>query len=82
MNVKNGRGQLESEAQFGDFVAQWECFSNGKHLNSGVFFRSIPGELTNGYECQIQNGYQGRRPHEADRLRHRRVLSPSGCAAR
>jgi hypothetical protein len=58
INVKNGRGQLESDAQFGDFVAQWECFSNGKHLNSGIFFRSIPGELTNGYECQIQNGYE------------------------
>lgn len=58
MNVKNGRGQLETEAQFGDFVAQLECFSNGKHLNSGMFFRSIPGELTNGYECQVQNGYK------------------------
>jgi len=58
LNVKNGRGQLETEAQFGDFVMQLECFSNGKHLNSGVFFRSIPGELTNGYECQIQNGYK------------------------
>lgn len=58
LNVKNGRGQLETEAQFGDFVLQLECFSNGKHLNSGVFFRSIPGQLTNGYECQIQNGYK------------------------
>jgi hypothetical protein len=25
------------------------------HLNSGVFFRQIPGEFTLGYECQIQN---------------------------
>jgi hypothetical protein len=67
LNVKNGRGQLESEAQFGDFVLQLECFSNGKALNSGVFFRSIPGELTNGYECQIQNGYKdGDRTKPAD----------------
>jgi hypothetical protein len=58
INVKNGRGQLESDAQFGDFVAQWECFSNGMHLNSGIFFRSIPGDVTMGYECQIQNGYK------------------------
>jgi len=58
LNVKNGRGQLETEAEFGDFVMQLECFSNGKHLNSGVFFRSVPGEFTNGYECQIQNGYK------------------------
>ncbi|HUY90624.1 MAG TPA: DUF1080 domain-containing protein [Pirellulales bacterium] len=58
LNVKNGPGQLESEAQFADFVLQLEIFSNGKQLNSGVFFRSIPGEFWNGYESQIQNGYK------------------------
>ncbi len=58
INVRNGRGLLESEARFGDFVLQAEVFSNGKHLNSGIFFRSIPGEFTNGYECQIQNGFK------------------------
>lgn len=58
INVKNGRGQLESEGQYGDFVLQFQVYSNGKHLNSGVFFRSIPGEFSNGYECQIQNGYK------------------------
>lgn len=58
LNVKNGPGQLESEAKFGDFVLQLEVFSNGKHLNSGIFFRSIPGEFSNGYESQIQNGYK------------------------
>jgi hypothetical protein len=58
ISVKDGRGSLESEAQFGDFVAQWECFSNAKELNSGIFFRCIPGETTNGYECQIHNGYK------------------------
>ncbi len=58
LNVKNGPGSLESEGQYGDFVLQLEVFSNGKHLNSGVFFRSIPGEFTNGYECQVQNGFK------------------------
>ena len=57
LNVKNGRGQLETEGEYGDFVLQLEVFSNGKHLNSGVFFRSIPGEMWNGYESQIQNGF-------------------------
>ena len=56
LNVKNGKGQLESTGQYADFVLQSEVFVNGKHLNSGIFFRSIPGEETNGYECQIQNG--------------------------
>jgi hypothetical protein len=58
LNVKDGRGQLETDGKYGDFIAQWEVFSNGKHLNSGVFFRCIPGETMNGYECQIQNGYK------------------------
>lgn len=58
VHVRDGRGQLESEAQFGDFALQIEVFSNGPQLNSGIFFRSIPGEFTNGYECQIQNGYK------------------------
>ncbi len=58
LNVKNGRGLLESEARFGDFVLQFEAFSNGKELNSGIFFRSIPGEFANGYESQIHNGYK------------------------
>lgn len=58
INVKDGRGSLESEATFGDFVLQWECISHAKELNSGIFFRCIPGEITNGYECQIHNGYK------------------------
>ncbi|HEX4131212.1 MAG TPA: DUF1080 domain-containing protein [Pirellulales bacterium] len=58
LNVKDGRGQLESEKEYGDFVLQLEVFSNGMHLNSGIFFRCIPGETMNGYECQIQNGYK------------------------
>ena len=56
LQVLNGRGQLESDTSHGDFVLQLECFVNGDALNSGVFFRCIPGEFTNGYECQIQNG--------------------------
>lgn len=58
LNVKNGDGQLESERKFGDFVLQLEVLSGGKHLNSGIFFRSIPGQFWQGYECQIQNGYK------------------------
>jgi hypothetical protein len=58
LNVKNGRGALESKDSYGDFVLQLECFSNGKHLNSGIFFRSIPGQFNNGYECQIRNEYK------------------------
>jgi len=58
LNVTNGNGQLESTGQYADFTLQLEIFSAGDHLNSGIFFRSIPGEFWNGYEAQIQNGYK------------------------
>jgi hypothetical protein len=55
LQILNGRGQLESKSQFGDFVFTVVCKTNAPGLNSGVFFRCIPGELMNGYESQIQN---------------------------
>ena len=58
LNVKNGNGQLEFQQPVADFVLQLEIFSGGKHLNSGIFFRNIPGEFWQGYESQIQNGYE------------------------
>lgn len=57
LNVKNGPGQLETELRYGDFVLQLEVFVNGEKRNSGVFFRSIPGDYSMGYESQIHNGY-------------------------
>jgi hypothetical protein len=65
INVRNGRGQLESERSYDDFVLQLDCISHGEQLNSGVFFRCLPGQEMMGYECQIHNGFEGndrRRP--------------------
>lgn len=58
LNVVNGKGQLESANQYGDFLLQFDCQTHAKLLNSGIFFRCIPGEQMNGYECQIQNGFK------------------------
>jgi hypothetical protein len=58
LNVKDGPGDLQTEKQFADFVLQVECISNGKHLNSGIFFRALPGQYQQGYEAQIHNGYK------------------------
>ncbi len=58
LNVKNGPGDLQTEGQWADFVLQLECISNGKHLNSGVFFRCIPGQYQNGYEAQVRNEFK------------------------
>jgi 3-keto-disaccharide hydrolase len=58
LNVKNGPGDLQTEEQFDDFILQLECISNGRHLNSGIFFRCLPGEYQQGYEAQIHNGFK------------------------
>lgn len=58
LRVVGGRGMVESKKLFADFILQLECRTGGPNMNSGVFFRCIPGELMNGYECQIHNGYQ------------------------
>lgn len=62
LNVKNGKGQLETEGHYANFVLQLECISHLERLNSGIFFRCIPGDEMMGYESQIQNGMQGDDP--------------------
>ncbi|HEY1190867.1 MAG TPA: DUF1080 domain-containing protein [Gemmata sp.] len=58
LSVKNGPGDLVTEKEFDNFVLQFECKTNGKALNSGIFFRCIPGQYQNGYEAQIQNAFK------------------------
>ena len=59
LNVKNGNGDLQTKRSFGDFILQLDVISHGDHLNSGVFFRAIPGEFWQGYESQIRNEWEG-----------------------
>ncbi len=57
INVKDGPGDLQTVGKFKDFILQLECKSNGKHLNSGIFFRCRDNEYQNGYEAQIRNQF-------------------------
>lgn len=59
LNVKNGSGDLQTTRTWADFVLQLDVFSNGDHLNSGIFFRAEPGRFWSGYESQIRNQWQG-----------------------
>lgn len=59
INVKDGGGDLQSEWQGDDFVLQLDAISHGKHLNSGIFYRALPGEYWQGYEVQIRNQWEG-----------------------
>jgi hypothetical protein len=58
LRVQDGRGQLETAGEFGDFVARLECRTNAPQLNSGLFFRCVPGGEMLGYESQIHNGFK------------------------
>lgn len=87
IHVTNGRGFLETETTAGNFVLQFEAITNGDKLNSGIFFRAMPGTEKNpshGYEFQIQNGFKdGNRTQPDDhgtgaifkRVSARRVVS-------
>lgn len=57
LSVKNGPGDLVTEKAFDNFVLQFDCKTLGDGLNSGVFFRCIPGQYQNGYEAQVQNAF-------------------------
>ncbi|MDR0332561.1 MAG: DUF1080 domain-containing protein [Dysgonamonadaceae bacterium] len=59
IRLTKGGGSLETVDAFADFILQLEYYTPvrpvGEGVNSGVFFRSIPGERMNGYEAQILN---------------------------
>ncbi len=59
LNVKDGNGDLQTEGQWADFILQLDVISNGTHLNSGIFFRCLPGQFWSGYESQIRNQWRG-----------------------
>ena len=59
LKIKNGPGEIQTEGAFGDFALQVEIFSNGDHLNSGIFYRANTGKFWEGYEQQIRNQWEG-----------------------
>ncbi len=87
LNIRNGPGDLQTVGQWDDFILQLDVITNGTHLNSGVFFRCLPGQKWSGYESQIRNQWEGDdRNQPVDygtggiyrRQRARRVVSTDG----
>ena len=67
LQITGGKGQIESKNQYADFSFSMQCKTKAEGLNSGVFFRCIPGDVMNGYESQIQNKFNnGDRADPAD----------------
>jgi len=61
IHVLDGPGFLETESVWDNFLLQAEIRTGGAKLNSGIFFRAMPGTEdapSNGYEMQIHNGFR------------------------
>ena len=59
INIIDGHGQIETAGTYKDFTLQLDIYSNGEHLNSGVFFRGPVGVFWKGYESQVRNQWEG-----------------------
>ena len=66
IRIKNGNGQIETDGLYKNFVLQLDIFSNGDHLNSGVFFRGPKGVFWKGYESQVRNEWKDERTNPVD----------------
>ena len=87
IQVTGGRGFLETEKPYADFIFQADAITHGDELNSGYFFRTIQGTEQapdNGYEVQIHNGMEEGDPNRPNnfgtgaifrRVKARRVIS-------
>ncbi len=59
INILHGNGQIETKETYKDFALQLSIISNGKQLNSGVFYRGPVGVFWKGYESQVRNHWAG-----------------------
>ncbi len=58
LHVRGGKTQLETKQSYGDFFLLAQYKIDDPEMNSGIFFRCIPGAEMMGYECQINNGFK------------------------
>jgi hypothetical protein len=64
--IEGGRGHLELLQPHANVVIQATALTRSENTNSGIFFRCIPGEDMNGYECQIHHGFKDDRRRAVD----------------
>jgi len=89
ISIKGGKGHIELLQNLGNFALQATVLVESSEVNTGVFFRCIPGEQMNGYECQVHHGFinDRRAPKDAGmgaifrRQNARAVLSDAGQPA-
>jgi hypothetical protein len=84
--IEGGRGHMELLQPHANVIIQAAALTLSENTNSGIFFRCIPGEDMNGYECQIHHGFKEDRRRSVDagsgaifrRQNARAVLSDEG----
>ncbi len=85
LTLIGGKGHIELLQPHANCCLQFAVQTLAENVNSGLFFRCIPGEDMNGYECQVHHGFKEdrRRPVDAGmgaifrRQNARAVLSES-----
>jgi Domain of Unknown Function (DUF1080) len=67
LTLTGGKGHIELLQPHANCCLQFAAQTLAENVNSGLFFRCIPGEDMNGYECQVHHGFKEdrRRPVDA-----------------
>lgn len=62
LKVVGGLGQVQSKADFGNFMLQAKYQLAKPEVNSGIFFRCVRETILDGYECQLNHAIQENDP--------------------
>lgn len=89
LEMTGGKGHMELLQPHANVCVQFQVTTLAEKVNSGLFFRCIPGEDMNGYECQVHHGFTDDRRRPVDsgmgaifrRQAARAVLSDDGKPA-
>ncbi len=66
LTMGGAKGHVELLQNLDNFALQARVTTLAKDINSGIFFRCIPAQTMNGYECQINNAFIEDRRAPAD----------------
>ncbi|HUP78024.1 MAG TPA: family 16 glycoside hydrolase [Pirellula sp.] len=66
LTLTGGKGHVELLQSHANCCIQFAVQTLAENVNSGLFFRCIPGEDMNGYECQVHHGFKDDRRRPVD----------------
>ena len=66
LTLIGGKGHIELLQPHANCCLQFAVQTLAENVNSGLFFRCIPGEDMNGYECQVHHGFKEDRRRPVD----------------